>query len=37
MAVPAEKLRSYLGITSVSYVETSHSLAVIDSSLAVAK
>jgi hypothetical protein len=33
MAVPAEKLRSYLGLTSVSYVETAHSLAVIDSSL----
>ena len=31
MAVPAEKLRSYLGLTSVSYTETSHSLAVIDS------
>ena len=34
MAVPAEKLRSYLGITSVSYVETSHSLAIVDSTLA---
>jgi 3',5'-cyclic AMP phosphodiesterase CpdA len=34
MAVPADKLRSYLGITSVSYVESSHSLAVIDSTLA---
>lgn len=34
MTVPAEKLRSNLGITSVSYVETSHSLAVIDSTLA---
>lgn len=36
MVVPAEKLRSQLGITSVSYVETSHSLAVIDSTLAAA-
>ena len=34
MAVPADKLRSYLGITSVSYVETSHSLAIVDSTLA---
>jgi 3',5'-cyclic AMP phosphodiesterase CpdA len=34
MTVPAEKLRSYLGLTSVNYVETSHSLAVIDSTLA---
>ncbi|HEY3900312.1 MAG TPA: metallophosphoesterase [Chthoniobacter sp.] len=34
MAVPADKLRSYLGLTSVSYVETGHSLAVIDSTLA---
>ncbi len=33
MAVPAEKLRTYLGITSVSYVETSHSLAIVDSAL----
>jgi 3',5'-cyclic-AMP phosphodiesterase len=33
MTVPAEKLRSHLGLTSVSYVETSHSLAVIDSTL----
>ncbi|MDR3404063.1 MAG: metallophosphoesterase [Chthoniobacter sp.] len=37
MVVPAEKLRSYLGITSVAYTESSHSLAVIDSSLAAAK
>jgi 3',5'-cyclic AMP phosphodiesterase CpdA len=37
MAVPADKLRSYLGLTSVSYVETSHSLAVIDSTLTSAK
>ena len=34
MAVPAGKLRIYLGSTVVSYVETSHSLAVIDSPLA---
>ncbi len=34
MAVPAEQLRTYLGLTSVSYVETSHSLAVVDSTLA---
>jgi 3',5'-cyclic AMP phosphodiesterase CpdA len=33
MAVPAEKLRSFLGLTAVSYVETGHSLAVIDSTL----
>jgi Icc protein len=37
MAVPAEKLRSYLGLTSVAYTETSHSLAVIDSTLAIAR
>jgi 3',5'-cyclic AMP phosphodiesterase CpdA len=37
MAVPTEKLRGYLGITSVSYVESGHSLAVIDSTLASAK
>lgn len=34
MTVPADKLRSQIGLTSVSYVETSHSLAVIDSTLA---
>jgi 3',5'-cyclic AMP phosphodiesterase CpdA len=34
MAVPAEKLRSYLGLTSVTYTESGHSLAVIDSTLA---
>jgi len=34
MSVPADKLRSFLGLTSVSYTETSHSLAVIDSTLA---
>jgi 3',5'-cyclic AMP phosphodiesterase CpdA len=32
--VPADKLRSVLGITSVAYVERKHSLAIIDSSLA---
>jgi len=32
--VPAEELRRMLGITSVSYVETKHSLAVVDSTLA---
>ena len=34
MSVPADKLRSFLGLTSVSYTESSHSLAVIDSTLA---
>jgi 3',5'-cyclic AMP phosphodiesterase CpdA len=34
MMVPAEKLRTQIGLSSVSYVETSHSLAVIDSTLA---
>ena len=34
MTVPADKLRSYLGITSVSYVETTHSLAIVDPTLA---
>lgn len=33
MTVPADKLRSYLGLTSVNYVETGHSLAIIDSTL----
>jgi 3',5'-cyclic AMP phosphodiesterase CpdA len=37
MSVPAEKLRSFLGLTSVSYTETSHSLAVIDSTLAITR
>jgi 3',5'-cyclic-AMP phosphodiesterase len=37
MTVPAEKLRSYLGLTSVSYVETAHSLAVIDRPLSSAE
>ena len=34
MQVPAETLRSVLGITSVRYVQNSHSLAITDSSLA---
>lgn len=34
MAVPADRLRRVLGITSVNYAENSHSLAVTDSSLA---
>ena len=33
MKVPAEKLRSVLGLTSVNYVQSSQALAVIDSSL----
>ncbi|MBV9865653.1 MAG: metallophosphoesterase [Abitibacteriaceae bacterium] len=33
MKVPADKLRSVLGVTSVNYVPGSHSLAVIDSAL----
>jgi 3',5'-cyclic AMP phosphodiesterase CpdA len=34
MKVPAERLRSMLGITNVSYVAGKHSLAVVDSQLA---
>ncbi|MDP8982592.1 MAG: metallophosphoesterase [Acidobacteriota bacterium] len=34
MKVPAERLRSVLGITNVSYVRGNHSLAVVDSALA---
>jgi 3',5'-cyclic AMP phosphodiesterase CpdA len=34
LKVPAEKLRSVLGVTSVNYVEGHHTLAVVDSSLA---
>jgi Icc protein len=30
MKVPAEKLRSVLGLTSVNYVEHNHSLAITD-------
>jgi Icc protein len=33
MKVPADQLRTLLGLTSVSYVENSHSLAIIDSPL----
>ena len=33
MKVPAEKLRSVLGVTSVNYVEGHHTLAVVDSPL----
>jgi 3',5'-cyclic AMP phosphodiesterase CpdA len=34
MKVPADQLRSLLGLTSVEYVESKHSLAIVDSSLA---
>jgi 3',5'-cyclic-AMP phosphodiesterase len=34
MKVPAEQLKSVLGITDVDYVRGHHSLAVVDSSLA---
>ncbi len=34
MKVPAEQLRSYLGLTEVQYVEGTHSLAVADATLA---
>jgi hypothetical protein len=34
MKVPAEQLRSVLGITDVNYVQGRHALAVVDSSLA---
>jgi len=34
MVVPAEKLSSLLGITEVNYIETNHTLAVVDDSLA---
>jgi hypothetical protein len=34
MKVPAERLRSTLGITNVQYVVKKHSLAVVDSTLA---
>jgi len=36
MKVPAEQLRDVLGITHVSYVPGNHTLAVVDSSLAMA-
>jgi len=34
MKVPAEQLRSILGITDVNYIRGQHALAVVDSSLA---
>jgi len=34
MVVEAPKLRSFLGLNQISYVETSHSLSVVDSTLA---
>jgi hypothetical protein len=34
MKVPAEQLRSLLGLTSVEYLPGRHSLGIIDSSLA---
>jgi hypothetical protein len=34
MKVPAEKLRSVLGLSHVNYVQGSHSLALVDSTLA---
>lgn len=34
MKVPAEKLRSVIGVTSVNYVESGHTLAVVDAPLA---
>jgi 3',5'-cyclic-AMP phosphodiesterase len=33
LKVPAEQLRSLLGLTSVEYVEGNHSLGIIDSTL----
>ena len=33
MKVPAEQLRSLLGLTSVKYIEGQQTLAIIDSSL----
>jgi 3',5'-cyclic-AMP phosphodiesterase len=33
MKVPAEKLRSVLGLTSVNYIQSRQALAIIDSSL----
>jgi Icc protein len=37
MKVPAEQLRSFLGVTSVNYVEHDHTLAITDSPLTEAK
>jgi hypothetical protein len=34
MKVPADQLRSVLGISHVNYVQGSHSLAIVDSTLA---
>jgi hypothetical protein len=34
MKVPAEQLRSVLGITDVNYVQGTHALAIVDSTLA---
>jgi hypothetical protein len=34
MKVPAEQLKSILGITDVNYVRGKHALAIVDSSLA---
>lgn len=34
MKVPADQLRSLLGVTSVSYIQGNHSLAIVDSTLA---
>jgi len=34
MKVPADQLKSILGITDVTYVRGKHALAVVDSSLA---
>jgi hypothetical protein len=33
MKVPAEKLRSLLGITNVNYIRGQHTLAIVDSTL----
>jgi len=37
MKVPAEKLRTVLGLADVHYVEQNHELAIVDSSLASAE
>jgi hypothetical protein len=34
MKVPADQLRRVLGISNVNYVQGTHSLAIVDSSLA---
>jgi 3',5'-cyclic-AMP phosphodiesterase len=34
MAVPADQLRTYLGVTNLNYVQGQHALAVVDSTLA---